>query len=56
MKKLFEEFPPAEPSDWAKEIVKDLGGKDVSNLDWKPYEGFTVKPFYTADNMDGSVI
>lgn len=53
MKKLFEEFPPAEPSDWAKEIVKDLGGKDVSNLDWKPYEGFTVKPFYTADNMDG---
>lgn len=53
MKKLFEEFPPSEPSDWAKEIVKDLGGKDISTLDWKPYEGFTVKSFYTADDMDG---
>ncbi len=53
MKKLFEEFPPSDPSDWEREIVKDLGGKDVSSLDWKPYEGFAVKPFYTADDMDG---
>ena len=53
MKKLFEEFPPSDPSDWEREIVKDLGGKDVSALDWKPYEGFAVKPFYTADDMDG---
>jgi len=53
MKKLFEEFPPSDPSDWEREIVKDLGGKDVSTLDWKPYEGFTVKPFYTAGDMDG---
>ncbi|HML94365.1 MAG TPA: methylmalonyl-CoA mutase family protein [Thermodesulfobacteriota bacterium] len=53
MKKLFEEFPPVSPSDWEKEITKDLKGKDVSVLDWKPYEGFTVKPFYTAEDMDG---
>lgn len=53
MKKLFEEFPPSDPSDWEREIAKDLGGKDVSTLDWKPYEGFAVKPFYTADDMDG---
>ncbi|MCL4245581.1 MAG: methylmalonyl-CoA mutase subunit beta, partial [Candidatus Dadabacteria bacterium] len=53
MKKLFEEFPPVPPSDWEKEIAKDLKGKDVSVLDWKPYEGFTVKPFYTAGDMDG---
>ena len=53
MKKLFEEFPPVPPGDWEKEITKDLKGKDISSLDWKPYEGFTVKPFYTAGDMDG---
>ena len=53
MKKLFEEFPPVPPGDWEKEITKDLKGKDISTLDWKPYEGFTVKPFYTAGDMDG---
>ncbi|MGD9653176.1 MAG: methylmalonyl-CoA mutase family protein [Candidatus Dadabacteria bacterium] len=53
MKKLLEEFPPVPPGDWEKEITKDLKGKDISTLDWKPYEGFTVKPFYTAGDMGG---
>ncbi|MCC6713433.1 MAG: acyl-CoA mutase large subunit family protein [Candidatus Dadabacteria bacterium] len=52
MKKLFEEFPPVPPPDWEREIARDLKGKDVSTLDWRPYEGFAVKPFYTADDMD----
>ncbi len=50
---LFEEFPPVTPADWKAEIVKDLNGGDIEKLDWKPYEGFTVNPFYTEEDLRG---
>jgi methylmalonyl-CoA mutase len=33
--------------------VKDLHGGDIGKLDWKPYEGFTVRPFYTEEDLGG---
>ena len=51
---LFEEFPAVTASDWKTEIVKDLNGGDIEKLDWKPYEGFTVNPFYTEGDLNGA--
>ncbi|HVY54716.1 MAG TPA: methylmalonyl-CoA mutase family protein, partial [Thermodesulfobacteriota bacterium] len=49
---LFEEFPEVTSEEWKEEIVKDLKGGDIRKLDWKPYEGFTVRPFYTEEDLD----
>ncbi|HET7290311.1 MAG TPA: methylmalonyl-CoA mutase family protein [Thermodesulfobacteriota bacterium] len=49
---LFEEFPEVTAAEWKAEIAKDLKGGDIGKLDWKPYEGFTVSPFYTEDDLD----
>lgn len=49
---LFEEFPEVTASEWKAEIAKDLRGGDIEKLDWKPYEGFTVRPFYTEEDLD----
>ncbi|MFI5323254.1 MAG: methylmalonyl-CoA mutase family protein [Thermodesulfobacteriota bacterium] len=48
---LLEEFPPVTPEDWKAEIIKDLKGVDIGKLDWKTYEGFTVHPFYTEEDL-----
>jgi methylmalonyl-CoA mutase len=50
---LFEEFPPVAAEDWKAEIVKDLKGGDIGKLDWKPYEGLTLHPFYTEQDLSG---
>lgn len=50
---LFEEFPEVTAAEWKAEIVKDLNGGDIEKLDWKPYEGFTVRPFYTEGDLNG---
>jgi methylmalonyl-CoA mutase len=50
---LFNEFPPVTPEKWKGEILKDLKGGDIGKLDWKPYEGFTVHPFYTEEDLGG---
>ncbi|MCI0482145.1 MAG: acyl-CoA mutase large subunit family protein [Candidatus Dadabacteria bacterium] len=50
---LFEEFPEITAAEWKAEIAKDLNGGDIEKLDWKPYEGFTVSPFYTEGDLNG---
>ncbi len=50
---LFEDFPDTTADEWKAEIEKDLDGGDIEKLDWKPYEGFTVAPFYTEDDLSG---
>ena len=50
---LFEEFPEVTAAEWKAEIAKDLRGGDMEKLDWKPYEGFTVSPFYTEGDLNG---
>jgi len=52
MKPLFEEFPPVSKKQWEEQIARDTKGADQAKLDWKPYEGFTVKPFYTEGNLE----
>ena len=49
--KLFTEFPPVSAADWAATVAKDLKGKDPATLDWKTEDGFTVKPYYRAEDV-----
>ena len=50
---MFEEFPPVTPEEWKSQIERDLKGIDLQNLNWKPYEGFSVEPFYTGRDLRG---
>jgi methylmalonyl-CoA mutase len=41
------------PSEWAEKATKELRGKDPSTLNWETAEGITVKPVYTAADLEG---
>src|SRR5665213_1729488 len=41
------------PADWAKLAAKELKDRPLSSLDWAAPEGFTVKPHYTAADLEG---
>jgi len=50
--KLFNEFPPVPTEKWEEVIVKDLKGADYEKkLVWRTMEGFTVRPYYRAEDM-----
>ena len=49
---LFEEFPPVSTEEWKATIEKDVKGASFEKLVWKPYENFTVKPFYRAEDLE----
>lgn len=50
--KLFTEFPPVSTERWEEVIVKDLKGADYDKkLVWKTQEGFSVRPYYRAENL-----
>ena len=52
--KLFAEFPPVTTEQWEEAIVKDLKGADYEKkLVWRTAEGFHVRPYYRAENLDG---
>lgn len=52
-KKLFNEFPQVATADWEAKIVADLKGADYDKkLVWKTNEGFAVRPYYRAENLD----
>ena len=51
-KKLFAEFPPVSTAQWEEVIQKDLKGADYDKkLVWKTPEGFSVKPYYRAEDL-----
>lgn len=51
--KLLSEFPPVSISQWEAQIQKDLKGADYDKkLIWKTLEGFSVKPYYTAEDIE----
>jgi methylmalonyl-CoA mutase len=51
---LFSEFPPVTTQDWEDKIRTDLKGADYEKkLIWKTDEGFNVKPYYRAEDLDG---
>ncbi len=52
--KLFSEFPPVSTEKWEEVINKDLKGADYEKkLVWRTIEGFKVKPYYRAENLEG---
>lgn len=52
--KLFAEFPPVSTQQWEEVIIKDLKGADYEKkLVWKTQEGFSVRPYYRAENLAG---
>ena len=52
--KLFTEFPPVPPEKWEEVITADLKGADYERkLVWKTGEGFNVRPYYRAENLEG---
>lgn len=50
--KLFAEFPPISTEEWESVIHKDLKGADYDKkLMWRTDEGFTVRPYYRAEDL-----
>ncbi|HBN26163.1 MAG TPA: methylmalonyl-CoA mutase, partial [Desulfobacteraceae bacterium] len=37
---------------WAELAAKELRGKPLESLDWETAEGITVKPLYTAEDLE----
>lgn len=52
--KLFSQFPPVSTQQWEEVITADLKGADYQKkLVWKTQEGFNVRPYYRAEDLDG---
>ena len=52
--KLFTEFPPVPTEKWEEVITADLKGADYERkLVWQTGEGFNVRPYYRAENLEG---
>ena len=52
--KLFTEFQPVPTEKWEEVITADLKGADYERkLVWKTGEGFNVRPYYRAENLEG---
>jgi len=51
--KLFQEFPPVTTAQWEEIIFKDLKGADYQKkLIWRTDEGFQVRPYYRAEDLE----
>ncbi|WP_119155596.1 methylmalonyl-CoA mutase [Caldimonas tepidiphila] len=46
-------YPPVSLEAWRKAAAKSAPGGDVSALNWTTPEGITVKPLYTAEDLQG---
>jgi methylmalonyl-CoA mutase len=52
--KRFPEFPEVTTSQWEAQIIKDLKGKEYEKtLVWRTNEGFSVRPYYRTENLEG---
>jgi len=52
--KLFAEFPPVSTEKWEEVIAADLKGADYERkLVWRTGEGFNMRPYYRAENLEG---
>ena len=51
---LFGEFPAVTTEQWESVITADLKGADYERkLVWRTDEGFNVRPYYRAENLEG---
>lgn len=52
--KLFAEFPAVSTEEWEAAITVDLKGADYERkLVWRTPEGFNLRPYYRAENLEG---
>ena len=52
--KLFSQFPPVSTEQWEAAITADLKGADYQKkLVWRTTEGFNVRPYYRAEDLEG---
>lgn len=52
--KLFQQFPPVSTEQWEEVIKADLKGADYDKrLVWRTSEGFNVRPYYRAEDLEG---
>ena len=52
--KLFAEFPEVSTEAWEAAIAVDLKGADYERkLVWRTNEGFNLRPYYRAENLEG---
>ncbi len=51
MQVLFNEFKPSTYAEWQQQISKDLKGEPFESLLWENENGFTIQPFYTAEQL-----
>lgn len=52
--KLFTEFPAVSTEKWEEVITADLKGADYERkLVWRTGEGFNLRPYYRAENLEG---
>ena len=49
---LFEEFEHTTKEDWIKKVQKDLKGKVLEDLNWKPEEGIELAPYYHTSDLN----
>ena len=50
---LLSEFPKVTTSEWEAKILEDLKGADYDKkLIWKTAEGFSIKPYYRAGDLE----
>jgi methylmalonyl-CoA mutase len=51
--KIFDQFPPVSTQEWEEKIAEDLKGGDYEKkLIWDTGEGFKVKPYYRAEDLE----
>lgn len=52
--KLFSDFSPVSTEQWIEKATADLKGADFEKkLVWRTNEGFSVKPFYRKEDLEG---
>ncbi len=50
--KLFDDFEAVNAEKWKEKMLLDLKGLPYDKLIWKTNEGISVKPFYTAEDLE----
>lgn len=50
----FSEFSPLSKAEWKEKVLKDLKGKDYESLVWETDSGFSLEPYYTAEEVGRS--
>ena len=51
MEKLFSNFPKRTKAEWLAKVEKDLKGKPMDSLDWSPFDGLTMTPFFHPEDL-----